>query len=172
MSEQDEQVLDATNSNEELDLELDLDDTEDVEAVEEKTYSESQFKQVLARAKKAEAEAKALKPKQGDATQNINNNNLSEESIDIKILKSQGMSDELLKELTDISKLRNKSPLEMQLDPLFLAIKKQREDEAKFSKAKLGASRGSGQVKKDKSVSSPGLTDSEHKALWREQNGN
>jgi len=170
MSEQNEQVLDATNSNEELDLELELDDTEDVEA-QEKTYSESEFKQVLARAKRAEAEAKALKPKQSNATQSINNT-LSEESIDIKILKSQGMDDELLKELTDLSKLRKKSPLEMQSDPLFLAIKKQREDEAKSEKSKLGASRGSGQVKKEKSLSSPGLTDAEHKALWRERNGN
>ena len=165
MSEQDEEVLEATNSDEE-ELEINLEDTEEVVATE-KTYTEQQFKQVLARAKSAEAK---LKEKPAEATHNTNNA-LSEQDIEAKILQAQGMDKELLDEAKILAKLRNKSILEIQNDPILLAMKKEKEDAVKAQKAKLGASRGSSQAKAEKAITSSNLSDEEHKALWREQNG-
>jgi hypothetical protein len=54
------QVVDATMSDEDLELDLDLSDTEDVEALKLKLAEKDKtLKQILARAKKAEALAKA-----------------------------------------------------------------------------------------------------------------
>lgn len=145
---------------------------ETVETVEEtptpetKTYSETEFKQVWARAKKAED---ALKKATADGS--ITKEALTEEQIELKILKSQGLSDDLLQELRAVAKARGKSLLDTTSDPIFVAIKNEKEAEGKAQKAKLGASKGSGTVKKEKSVSSPGLTDAEHKELWRQQLG-
>lgn len=164
MSEQDEQVVEATNSDENQELEINLEDTEEVVATE-KTYTEQQFKQVLARAKTAEAK---LKEKPAEVTHNTNNA-LSEQDIEAKILQAQGMDKELLEEAKILAKLRNKSILEIQNDPILVAMKEEKEKAIKAQKAKLGASKSSSQAKAEKAITSPGLSDEEHKALWREQ---
>jgi hypothetical protein len=137
---------------------------EETETVVADTVPKSQFNQVLARAKKAEAELKRTKSaptKTADTTSAP----LSEDVVDSRILKSQGMADELLSELKTIAKLRGKTMMECTEDPIFLAIK----EAAK--KVKLPASRGSAPVKKAKDFTSKGLTPEEHKALWRESQG-
>ncbi len=161
------QVVEATNSNEEVVVEETKDTTEEetVETPAEKTYSEKEFKQVLARAKKAEEALKKIPPA------NNFTNSPSDELIEEKVLLSQGMDAELLKELKAIAKVRGKGLIESQNDPIFVALKKSKEDDEKAKKSKLGASKGSGTVKKEKTINSPGLTEEEHKALWRESMG-
>ncbi len=164
MSEQDNQVVEATNSTEEVVVEQET-TTEDgtVEIPEVKTYSEDEFKQVLARAKIAEAKLKQ-KPVESITKQD----SLSAEEVDVKILQSQGYSDELITDLKAVAKARGKSLLASTQDSIFLAIKNEKEAEAKAQKAKLGASRGSGQQKKEKSIATPNLSDEEHKELWKQ----
>lgn len=171
MSEQDEQVVETTNSNEELELETELDNTEDVDALREELEKANTAKQqILARAKKAEAELKAFKS--APATQNINNTNiLTAEDIEVKILKAQGLSEDEITYLRKLAKVNESSLIEAQSDEMYQVFKKKKEDEAKSEKARLGASRGSGTAKQQKTVSSEGLTPEEHKALWREQMG-
>jgi hypothetical protein len=175
MSTTDEQVVEATSSNEEQELEINLDETssDDVETLKSNLAKEQTAKnQILARAKKAEAELKALKG-EGNATasQNINNSPISDEAIEIKILKAQGMAPDLIEQLQKISKVTGKSIIDAQSDPYFQSIKKDKEDEVKSAKAKLGASRGSGSVKQEKSFNTPGLTDAEFKQLYKEKFG-
>lgn len=171
MSEQDEQVLETTNSNEELELETELDNGEDVDALKEELEKANLAKQqILARAKKAEAELKTLKTE--SATQNINNTNtLTAEDIDVKILKAQGLSEDEINYLRKLAKVNETTLIEAQSDEMYQVFKKKKEDDLKAEKARLGASRGSGSVKQTKTVSSPGLTPEEHKALWRESMG-
>lgn len=132
--------------------------------VETKTYSEEEFKQVLARAKKAE---EALKK---NSQPNITNktNTLSAEEVDVKILQSQGYSDELISELKAVAKARGRSLFASTQDPIFLAIKAEKENEVKAQKAKLGASKGSATAKKEKDVNSVGLSEEEHRELWKQ----
>jgi hypothetical protein len=158
----DETITPQEGTNPELEVEVEEtttgEETEETPELEE-TVPKSQFQQVLARAKKAEA---LLRQKP-----TITNNPLTDEDIEAKILKSQGLNDELLNELKALSKIRGKSLIETQNDPLFIAIKEQKEAEVKSQKARLGASKGSGSVKKEKDFNSPGLSDTEHKEMWK-----
>lgn len=70
---------DATNLGEELELDINLDDIEDVSAQAQDTVSKEKFRQVLARAKKAEEALK--KQKSVEKPQNINNN-VEEKKVD------------------------------------------------------------------------------------------
>jgi len=169
MSENDNEVLEATNSNEEQELEINLDDNDDVE-VQEKTYSEKEFKQVLARAKNAEAKLKS-NPKPAEANQNTQNSPASLETIEETILKAQGESQEMIDQLKKIAQVTGKTLIDARQDPYFIALKKAKEDEVKSAKAKLPASRGSGTAKQEKSFNTPGLTEAEFKDLWREKMG-
>jgi len=97
-------------------------------------------------------------------------NALSEVDVDAKILKSQGVSDELIEEMKALAAVRKKSLLEMTSDPIIIAMKESHEAERKAKQAKLGVSRGSSTVKPTKSTATPGLTAEDHRALWNEQN--
>lgn len=176
MSEQDTLATEATNSDEEVVLE-ETTDTEDVVTLTKEEHAElmkraEQVPNVVARAKKAEAEAKSLKEKyeKADATQVISNT-LSPDDVDVKILQSQGMSEDLITEAKAIAKVRNISILAAQSDPIFLVIKEKKEAEEKNAKASLGASRGSGQIKPKKTPATPNLSEEEHRNLWRKANG-
>lgn len=174
MSETDIKPQEGTNPEPEVVEDTVAEETNETPAqvetdeVVEDTVPKSQFNQVLARAKKAEAELKKTKSaptKTADTTSAP----LSEDVVDSRILKSQGMADELLSELKTIAKLRGKTMMECTEDPIFLALKENHEKEAK--KVKLPAGRGSAPVKKAKDFSAKGLTPEEHKALWREAQG-
>lgn len=142
---------------------------------QEEMVPRSQLNQAVARAHKAENEVKTLKGKPASAPgaeskPQINNPSLSEEDVDVKILISQGMDPNLVTDLKALAKARGKSVMETKNDPVFIAMKNQKEVETKAQKAKLGASQGSGGVRKEKSINTPGLSDTDHKAMWREQN--
>lgn len=137
------------------------------EEVQEETVPKSQFNQVLARAKAAEAKLKANPTRSITQTQNV----LTEEAVDTKILKAQGTTDAQITMLKKLAAVNKTSIIEAQNDDIFKAYKSKEEAEAKAEKAKLGASRGSGSVKKEKDLSSPGLSEAEHKERWLAQNG-
>lgn len=140
---------------------------EEAPIVIEETVPKSQFNQVLARAKKAEEALKKATP----ATNITKSSSVSSEEIDAKILKVQkGYSDDLINELKAVAKARGTTILNADNDPIFQAIKSEHEGRAKAEKAKLGASRGSGSVKREKSFDSPDLTDEEHRQLWKDRN--
>lgn len=128
-------------------------------------------KQLTARAKKAEAEANALKGTANDSATHTNNPP-SSEAIDERILRDKGMSEELMSELKALAKVRGKGLIETQADPIFVALLAQKEAEAKAEKAKLGASKGSGSARKEKNFNSAGMTDEEHRAMWKEKGVN
>ena len=138
---------------------------EDSDETVEDSIPKSQFNQVLARAKKAEYELKAFKSK---PVAKVTSNAVSEVDIDSRVLKAQGMSDDLLSELKVIAQLRGKTMIECQTDPLFIALKANVEEEAK--RVKLPASRGSSSVKKTKDFNTPGLSEAEFKELWKAHN--
>jgi hypothetical protein len=171
MSEQDTQVQDsATNESQEQELEINLDDIETVEA-QPKMYTEEQFRQVVARAKKAEGELKATKQSASKETQPINKPSFTDQDIDAKVLEAQGTPEDELETLKKIAQLEGISIIKAREHNLFKLFKTQKEEDEKANKAKLGASKGSGSVKKAPGFNTPGLSQEDHRALWREKNG-
>lgn len=118
-------------------------------------------KKLYERAKKAEAELKALKgvPKSAPA---------SPVNVEEVVLQAQGMSEELLGELKAVAKVRGISLIKAQNDPIFVALKDNFEKDIKQKTASLGASRGSGSVKPKVTLSTPGLSREEHRRLASE----
>lgn len=175
MSEQDELEVSTTNDNEELELESNLDDTDDIDALREQLEQAREAKrQILARAKNAEAKLKSMSSQttqsQPKPSQPINNI-LTTEDVEVRILKAQKASDDEIVMLKKIAAVNGTSIIEAQSDEMFISFKERKEEQEKADKAKLGASRGSGSVKKEKDVSSAGLSDAEHKELWRQSMG-
>jgi len=176
MSEQDNQVLEATNSNDNQEVELNLEEVQegteaqDYELLNAELEKAKEIKKAYEiRAKKAEAELKTLK---SEAPQINNNQTLTVEAVETKILKAQGMSDDDIARLKKIASINGTGIIEAQSDDLFTGWKEKKESEEKANKAKLGASRGSGSVKKSKDFTTPGLSDEERKELWRQSRDN
>jgi hypothetical protein len=88
--------------------------------------------------------------------------------IDERILKANGMPEELIKELKVIAKARDIGLIEAQNDNLFKLVKENFEKETKQKEASLGSSRGSGNAPVKKTPSTPGLSKEEHKAMWKQ----
>lgn len=159
----DENLQPQEGMNPELEVVEETDASERIAELEAQLAEERQAKtEILARAKKAEAQNKTV-------TKPSTTNNLSEEDIEVKILKSQGIDDELLGEMKALAKVRGKSILEIQNDPILKAMKEAKEQEEKAKASRLPASRGSAPVKKEKSFSTSGLSDEDFKALWKER---
>lgn len=157
-----------TNTDEEVVLD-ETTDTEDVDAIKQQlAEAEEAKRQLTARAHKAEAE---LKAKKAEATPVTTNSGLDADAVDVKILQSQGMSEELITELKALAKVRGTSILATQLDPIFVEMKRSREADEKVKRASMGASRGSGSPSSKKTFNSPGLTSEEHKELWLKHQG-
>ena len=174
MSEQDFEQLEATIPNEELELENNLEDVEDIELAKEEAEKAKQFaRQALARAKKAEAELKELKKneKPAEAPQTTNSNPLTPDEIDARVLRLQGMDTDVLEALKKVAKINGTSLIEAQTDSVFVAMKSKIEAEKVSEQAKLGASKGSGTQRKQKTFNTQGLTDAEHKELWKQAQG-
>lgn len=168
MSEQDNEVLETIISNEEENFEEEIETSDDdIQAQLEAERIAKQ--QILARAKKAEAELKQLK--EARSSQNTNST-LKTEDIEVTILKAQGIPQDEIDYLKKLAHLNGTSIIDAQSDDIYKSFKSKKDETMKAEKARLGASRGSGSVRKEKSINSPGLTSEEHKALWRQQNGN
>jgi hypothetical protein len=174
MSETDITPQEGTNPEPQIEVEESITEDEAGEPqapAQPKTYSEEEFKQVLARAKTAEAKLKATQPKPAEPKQ-INNPNVpSEEYVQTTILKAQGVSQDEIDYLKKLAAVNGTGLIEAQNDDLFKAFKQKKESDSKAQKAQLGASRGSGQVRKEKTLNTPGLTEAEHKELWKQRQG-
>jgi len=161
-----EEILEE-ETQDDTEIEIELDDYE-VESEEEKIDWE-------ARAKKAEAllvQRKKQEKKQVRPVQTAQTNTLTEEAVEIKILKAQGVTEDQISQLKKIARVNETSVIDAQSDPYFVAWKEAREQEAKANKAKLPAARGSSSVSKAKNFNSPELTEAEHKELWKQRQGN
>ncbi len=133
------------------------------EPVAEQPTPELVVETVEAQLAKAQAEAakyrrlleKAQKPQAPQTPANV------EETV----LLANGMSEELLGELKAVAAVRKTSLIKAQADPIFVAVKEKFEKEQKQKDASLGASRGAGAVKAQKTFTTPGLSRDEHKAM-------
>lgn len=142
---------------------------ETAEPVEESTNEEVDE---LAKAKAEAAKFRRLfeksqaKPKAAPAVAPTQSSQASPLDMDERILKSQGMPNELLTQLKKVAAIEGLSLLDAQADPLFVAMKEKFEKEKRIKDASLGSSRGSGSAKARKSPSTPGLTREEHMAMF------
>ncbi len=145
--------------DEELDFELE--DTEDVEALKAQIEKDAVAKrQLAARAKKAEDENRTLKkaPVTAPATQ-------SAQSIEETVLLANGMDESLMESLKKVAAVQGTSLIKAQNDPIFIAMKEGFEKDKAQKASSMPASRGSGQQKPKKDFRTPGLTEAEHKAM-------
>ena len=164
MSEQDETVAVDTNTEGEEATESNEDsEQEDTVALQEKLDKAEQAKsQLTARAKKAEEELKALK-----ANPPVNNDpQLSDE---LKLI-ARGLSDEEIEQAKVIAKGKGVVLAEAIKDPLFLSYQATLKEERRKEKAKLGASKGSGESQ-DETLIKPGMTREEHQEAFKKLMG-
>jgi hypothetical protein len=179
--QEEDQILDTDIENEDdLDTEIDEDDDEgtaddDVDEDGKKLSPEQQIAKANAKAnkyrrllKKAKSGAaskpaaeKKPEPKPADQT--------AATDVDERILVSQGMDPELLKELKDVAALRKLPLIDAQKDPLFAAIKERHEKDKASKEASLAASRGSGKRNSGKKdFGTPNLSEEEHRKMVRD----
>lgn len=132
---------------------------------EELEKARKAISQLTARAKKAEDELRNIKTsKETKADSNLTNTLSREEAV----LIAQGYDLETLNQIQVIAKGKGVSLLEAEKDPLFVSYKEKKDAEAKAEKAKLGASKGSGQKEAKVGFNSfESLED--HKKLWKEK---
>ena len=153
------EVDEATNSNEETV------EQEDTEAIKASLANALKAKaELTARAKKAEEELKTLKAKPQESK--TNDPQLSEE---LKLI-ARGLTDEAIEQAKVIAKGKGIPLTEAIKDPLFAIYQKDAEDKAKKEKAKLGASKGSGESEEESEVK-PGMTREEHEKVFQKAMG-
>jgi len=149
------EVEEATNSNE--------DSIEETVDLSDELEKERQAKsQILARAKKAEAELKELKAKSS-----LNNDpQLSDE---LKLI-ARGLSDEEIEQAKIIAKGKGIALPEAIKEPLFLTFQSDLKDKKRKEDAKLGASKGSGESKDESGITS-NMTRDEHMKAFKKVMG-
>ena len=158
MSEQDNdavvidtEVEEATDSNEDS-------EEETVDLAGELEKANEAKTQILARAKKAEAELKDLRAKSS-----INSDpQLSEE---LKLI-ARGLSDEEIEQAKVVAKGRDISLQEAVKDPLFLTFQSDLIAKKKKEDAKLGASKGSGESQDEAGIKSD-MTREDHQKVFK-----
>jgi hypothetical protein len=153
-------VTDTTedaSSDVELVLEDDTPDEVDVAKLQEAN------KKLYARAKKAEELLKANKPQvKAQPKEQITKTNdvLTREEA---ILIAQGYDEVALAKIKAVSKGNGCSLLDATKDEMFVLWKDKQDAETKKAKSSIGASRGSGSARAEKSISD--MTEEEHRAL-------
>jgi len=152
------EVDEATNSNEPV-----QEDTVDLEKELEKERTAKS--QILARAKKAEEELKALKAKPQESK--TNDPQLSEE---LKLI-ARGLSDEAIEQAKVIAKGKGIVLTEAVKDPLFEIYQKSEIEKEKKEKAKLGASKGSGETQEEVKGFHSGASRDEHMEAFKKAVG-
>ena len=155
------------------DLEVETED-EAVEGEQTPAENESQTTSQTDELAKAKAEAAKYrrlfeKAQKGTVTPQATQNPTVQPSADIdeRILKSQGMNDELLTQLKKIAQIEGVSLIDAQSNELFVAVKDKYEREQKSKAAQMPTSRGSGVQKPKVTLTTPGLTREQHKALLK-----
>lgn len=92
-------------------------------------------------------------------------------NVEEVVLQANGMPDELLTQLKKVAAINGTSLIKAQNDPIFVAVKEKFEKDKKHSEASLPATRGSGTVRAQKSLETPGLTREEHAKLAKDALG-
>lgn len=130
-------------------------DVEQLQATNKKLYE---------RAKKAEAELKALRPSKPAEAKPAS----PQPNVEEVVLLANGMPEELVNELKAVAQVRKTTLLKAQNDPIFVAVKEKFEKDKKQREASLPAGRGSNSVKPKKDLTTPGLSREEHMKLVKE----
>lgn len=146
----------ATESNEES--------VETQDQQEEATVPKTQYDQVFARAKSAERELKNLK--KAVPPQITTDPQLSEE---LKLI-ARGLSDEEIEKAKVIAKGLGSTLAEAIKDPMFLVYQSDLKEKERKEKAKLGASKGSGESQEETLIK-PDMTREEHQEAFKKVMG-
>lgn len=118
--------------------------------------------------RKLEAELKALR-EQGEKTpQKTKDSGLSEDDI---LVISKVQDKEALDMLRKIAMIENITLSEAMENNLYKAWSKEQAEIKRSQEAEIGASRGSIKGKKSKDFNTPGLTEEEHKAMFKKALG-
>ena len=143
-------------------------DTVEVEEVEESAETIETEEDALAKAQAEAAKYRRLFEKTQKAKPVQTQTQATPLNVEETVLLATGMEESLLETLKKVAAVSGTSLIKAQNDPIFVAVKEKFEREKKSSSASLGASRGSGSVKAQKSLSTPGLSREEHMKLARE----
>lgn len=160
-----EEILDVaadTNAEVQEDTNINETDNEDVEALKAKlAQAEEAKRQITARAKKAEEENKTLKAKPP-----VNNSNDPQLSDELKLI-ARGLSDEEIEQAKVVAKGKGITLTEAIKDPLFAVFQADLKEQERKEKAKLGASKGSGETQEEVIAFQSGSTREEHEKAFK-----
>lgn len=164
------------NTNDELQVEQETAEVEETTTEETTEETQEEDTVVISKEKFKAMQKKAIAydaSKKTPQKETITNNNvLSEIESEAKILKlAKDMDDDTISQLKKIALVNNQSLADAQKDPLFIAWQEKKESDIKAEKARLGASKGSSSTKASVGFSNPGLSEEDHKKLWKESMG-
>lgn len=164
MSEQDEDVaVDTSTEDEEATDSNEDSEQEDTVVQEEEVVPKKQYNQVFKRAKSAEEELRKLKAKPPITNQDPQ---LSDE---LKLI-ARGLSDEEIDKAKVIARGLGIALPEAIKDPLFLVYQSDLKEKARKEKARLGASKGSGESQDDTLIK-PEMSRDEHQEAFKKVMG-
>lgn len=143
-------------------------DTVEVEEVDDSAETIETEEDALAKAQAEAAKYRRLFEKTQKAKTEQTKPQATPANVEEVVLLANGMDETLMEQLKKVAAINNTSLLKAQNDPIFVAVKEKFEREKKSSSASLGASRGSGAVKAQKGLNTPGLTREEHMRLAKE----
>lgn len=172
MSTEDTNEFIDSTTDEEVLLEEVIEDEEESESEDDIEKVRESNKKLFERAKAAEEKLRSLKKAQYDAQVNKQDEKPQKklaDSVSSEELKliARGLSDVEIDKAKGIAKGFGMTLSEAIKDPLFVAFRSKLAEDTKKADAKLGASKGSSQSKKE--TFHEGMTPEEHKALWLAQ---
>lgn len=160
-------------NNEELELEQDeqeLEETDEEESEESEEEESGDLQDTLDKLGLSRADYfKLKKGKAKPQTKQVRES--SNVDRDELYLVAKGLDDDEIEQALEIARLKKVSAKEAIKDPLFKAYKTVKEQEAKAKSTSLPNSSRGRRQRKEKSLSTPGLTEAERKALWKKQMG-
>lgn len=178
MSAEDEEVVASENDTTETVVHTpdeSVEESTETPQVEHTEYEKKQYERAKlaeAEAKRFKAEAKLLKVKleaAEEAKQQPTNAQPPSPDPDELRLIARGLSDEEIEQAKVVSRGKSIPLTEALKDPMFQSFQKDFKEQEKKAKAKLGASKGSGQTEEHSFKS--GQTEEDHKELWKETIG-
>lgn len=129
-------------------------------------------KKLFERAKKAEAEAKALRAKLAERRGSSEDTSARQspepaQNVEEVVLLAQGFPEELLSDLRTIAQVRKTGLIKAQSDPIFVAVKAKYERKKAEQETGMPASRGASSAKPNRDASTPGLSREEHMEMYK-----
>ena len=172
MAEETTDVATDTNVEVEEDTNISEEDETSDNSTEEAVVLQTKLDEALkakseltARAKKAE---EALRASKDSPPLQTNDQQLSSEELR---LIARGLSDEAIEKAKIIAKGNDSSLQEALKDDMFIAYQAKVAEDERKEKAKLGASKGSGETQKEGGITS-GMTREEHEKAFKKAVGN